>query len=151
MSITFSMTHHFNGTPEEVFETMTDPNQFEHWMQNFVRSEVESPDGQFGVGTRISETRRYFGREATEVFEITHYDPPRAISLHVDSCRGSTYDFDHRFEPDGDGTRMVMDARIDGGGCMTKLLGKSMCGIFKKAMRKDLVALNDYILSKESA
>ncbi len=151
MSITFSMTHHFNATPEEVFETMTDPNQFEHWMQNFVRSEVESPDGQFGVGTRISETRRYFGREATEVFEITHYDPPRAISLHVDSCRGSTYDFDHRFEPDGDGTRMVMDAKIEGGGCMTKLLGKSMCGMFKKAMRKDFEALDKYIRSKQPA
>lgn len=150
MPLTFSMTHRFDAPPEVVFETMTDPDQFRHWMQNFVRAEVLT-EGPMGVGSKISETRKYFGKEATEVFEITHYDPPNAISLHVDSCRGSAYDFDHRFEPDGNGTRMVMDASIEGGGCLTKLLGKSMCGMFKKAMRKDLIALNEYIKSKQTA
>ena len=151
MSITFSMSHRFSAPHAAVFETVIDPGQFKHWMQNFVRCEVESPEGAFGIGTKFSETRKYLGKEATEVFEVTQFDPPHSFSLHVDSCRGSTYDFDHRFEPDGDGTLMVIDARIDGGGLLTKLFGKAMCGMFKKAMRKDFEALDEYLRSKQTA
>ena len=150
MPLTFSMTHRFDAPPEVVFETMTDPDQFQHWMHHFVRAEVQT-EGPIGVGTRIAETRKFGGREGTEVFEITHYDPPRAISLHVDSCGGSTYDFDHRFERDGDGTIMVIDAKIEGGGCFARLLGKAMVGMFKKAMQKDWDNLDRYMQSKQSA
>jgi carbon monoxide dehydrogenase subunit G len=149
MPLTFSMSHHFPAPPETVFHTMNDPEQFKHWMNNFVRCEVQTPEGEFGVGTKIAETRKFAGKEATEVFEITHYDPPRAISMHVDSRGSTTYDFDFRYEPEGGGTRVVMDAKIDGGGCMMKLLGGAMSGMFKKAIRKDWNALEAYIQSKQ--
>lgn len=150
MPLTFSMTHRFDAPPEVVFDAMTDPEQFQHWMNGFERAEVQT-EGPIGVGTRIAETRKMRGREATEVFEITHYDPPHAISMHVDSCMKSSYDFDFRFEPEGEGTRMVMDARIEGSGCMTKLLGKAMIGMFKAAMQKDWDALEAYIQSKQAS
>lgn len=150
MPLTFSMTHRFDAPPEVVFDAMTDPDQFRHWMNGFVRAEVQT-DGPIGVGTRIAETRKFKGHEATEVFEITHYEPPRAISMHVDSCMKSVYDFDFRFEPEGGGTRMVMDARIEGGGCMTKIMGKAMAGMFKKAMQKDWDNLERYLQSKQTA
>jgi len=144
MPLTFSMTHHFAAPPEVVFDTMTDPEQFRHWMNNFVRAEVLT-EGPIGVGSRIAETRKIGGREATEVFEITHYDPPHASSMHVDSSMKSVYDFDFRFEPEGDGTHMIMDARIEGSGCLTKILGKSMIGMFRMAMQKDWDNLDRYL------
>lgn len=149
MPLTFSMTHRFSGTLEVVFDAMTDPGQFRHWMHGFVRAEVQT-DGPIGVGSRIAETRRMGGREATEVFEITHYDPPRAISMHVDSSMNSAYDFDFRLEPEGEGTLMLMNAKIAGGGCLTKIMGKAMIGMFKTAMQKDWDNLEQYLQSKQT-
>jgi uncharacterized protein YndB with AHSA1/START domain len=150
MPLTFSMTHDFSAPPEVVFDAMTDPERFRHWMNGFVRAEVLT-EGPVGVGTRIAETRKFKGHEATEVFEITHHDPPHAISMHVDSSMKTVYDFDFRFEPRGDGTRMVMDAKIEGGGCMARLMGKAMIGMFKTAMQKDWDALEAYLRSKQTA
>jgi uncharacterized protein YndB with AHSA1/START domain len=148
MPLTFTMTQRFSAPPEVVFHTMYDPEQFRHWMQGFVRAEVE-PAGPIGVGSRIAETRRMRNREATEVFEITHYDPVRAASMHVDSCMKSTYDFDFLFEPEGEGTLMTVHARITGGGCLTRLLGNAMIGMFKMAMQKDWDNFERYLREKQ--
>jgi len=148
MPLTFTMTQRFSAPPEVVFHTMNDPEQFHHWMQGFVKAEVLT-EGDYGIGTRFAETRRMAGREATEVFEITHYDPPQAVSMHVDSGMKSSYDFDFLFEPEGVGTVMTMHARIAGGGCLTKLLGNAMVGMFKKAMQKDWDNFERYLREAE--
>lgn len=56
----------------------------------------------------------------------------------------------YRFESDGDGTLLTMDSRIESSGCLMKLLGKSMYGMFKKAIRKDFDALNEYLKSRQA-
>ena len=151
MPLNLTISHHFPAPPDLVFETMNDPEQFQHWMKNFVRAEVTAGGSEFGVGTKISETRRFGGKDATEVFEVTHYDPPRAISLHVDSCQGSSCDFDMLYEPESGGTAVTMNGTIQGGNFFVRLMTRMMSGVFKRAMRKDFEALDEYIRSKQTA
>ena len=147
--LTFTSEHRIDAPPERVFEAMTNPEGFGNWMQGFVRAERLTP-GDFGVGTQFRETRKMFGKEATEHFEVTTCEPGKRLGLEVDGTKGTTgkgrYHFDYELEPTGTGTLVRTSAVIDmPGGLLTKLLGKLMGGAFKKACDKDLVALKTYL------
>ncbi|MFY0521668.1 hypothetical protein ACN28I_00080 [Archangium gephyra] len=53
------------ASPERVFSALKDLDAASKWMPNLVGIEKLSP-GKFGVGTKWRETRRMFGREASE-------------------------------------------------------------------------------------
>ncbi|HVK71263.1 MAG TPA: SRPBCC family protein [Polyangium sp.] len=147
--ISFTSEHRIDAPPERVFEAMTHPEGFGDWMQGFVRAERLTP-GAFGVGTEFRETRKMFGKEATEHFEVTTCVPGKRLGLRVDGTKGSTgkgeYRFDYDFEPAGTGTIVRTNAVIDmPGGLFTKIMSKLMGGFFKKGCDKDLDALKTYM------
>ncbi|MDC3981747.1 SRPBCC family protein [Polyangium jinanense] len=147
--LTFTSEHRIEAPPERVFAAMTSPDGFGNWMQGFVRAERLTP-GDFDVGTQFRETRRMFGKEATEHFEVTSFVPAKRLGLKVDGTKGTTgkgeYRFDYEFEPAGAGTLLRTHAAIDmPGGLFTKLIGKLMGGFFKKACDKDLLALKAFV------
>jgi carbon monoxide dehydrogenase subunit G len=147
--LSFTSEHRIDAPPERVFEAMTNPEGFGRWMQGFVRAERITP-GDFGVGTQFRETRKMFGKEATEHFEVTACEPGKRLGLKVDGTKGTTgkgeFRFDYEFEPAGAGTRVRTRAEIDmPGGLFTKIIGKLMKGAFKKACDKDLDALKAYV------
>ncbi|MRG93396.1 SRPBCC family protein [Polyangium spumosum] len=147
--LTFTSEHHIDAPPERVFAAMANPEGFGDWMQGFVRAERVTP-GDFGVGTEFRETRKMFGREATEHFEVTTCEPGKRLGLRVDGTKGTTgkgeYRFVYDFEPAGTGTLLRTSAVIEmPGGLFTKIIGKLMGGAFKKACDKDLDALKAYV------
>ncbi|MDC0743553.1 SRPBCC family protein [Polyangium mundeleinium] len=147
--LSFTSEHRIDAPPERVFEAMTNPEGFGDWMKGFVRAERLTP-GEFGVGTTFRETRKMFGKEATEHFEVTTCVPGKRLGLKVDGTKGTTgkgeYRFDYDFEPAGTGTLVRTSAVIDmPGGLFTKIMGKLMGGAFKKACDKDLDALKTYM------
>ena len=103
----------------------------------------------FGVGTEWKETRKMFGKAASEVFEVTAYDPPARLSLRVDGAKGSTgkgeFLFDYELHSDQGGTLMQMTGEINIPGFMAKVMGKLFFGFMKKAIDKDHEALKDYV------
>jgi carbon monoxide dehydrogenase subunit G len=148
MPIRFQIEESFTARPDRVFLALTDLEAAKEWMPGFVRIERLSDSG-FHVGTEWRETRRLFGREATEQFEVTRCDPPSRIGIRVDGAKGSSkrgeFLFDYRLEPRGGGTLVTLDGEIRGIGGIFGLLGKVMVGPYKKAIAKDLRALKEHL------
>jgi uncharacterized protein YndB with AHSA1/START domain len=64
-----------NRPPEEVFSYVTDPARFAEWQYDVERVRIDG-DGQSGVGSRFTTTRRIGRAERTMAQEITKIDPP---------------------------------------------------------------------------
>ena len=144
MPIRFNVTQKFAQPPEQVFEALTDLKRAAQWMPGYVGIEVLK-SRQFGVGTEWRETRRIFGQNATEQFEVTRCDPPSRISLRVDGTKGDSrrgeYLFDYHLQANDAGTEVMLSAEIRGLTGTTAVLGRLMAGPFRKACAKDLMAL----------
>jgi uncharacterized protein YndB with AHSA1/START domain len=143
MALTCSIEQKIAAPPERVFAALIDVDRMGEWMKGLVRIE-RLTEGPLGKGTQFRQTRKMFGREASEVFEVTDFDPPRSFELYVDGKKGSSgcgwYRFRHTVTPDGTGTRLVLAGEFGGqSGCMS-LLGKVMMGPMKKAFAKELRA-----------
>ena len=138
----------FDASPGQVFDAMADIDGFGRWMQGFVAAEKLS-EGPYGVGTRWRETRRMFGKEASELFEVRTCERPMELTLYVDGSQGSTgkgeYLFRYRLQPAGSGTRLRCEAQVTMPGLFAKLLGWLFIGSFKKACDRDLYALRDHL------
>lgn len=128
--------------------TCLDLDAAARWMPGLVRIE-RMDQGPLRVGSQWRQTRRIMGMEASELFELRALDD-RAWSLHVDGRQGSTgrgeYQFDYSLAPQGEQTLLALRARIEmGDGWLPALLTRLLGGSFKKAIRKDQVALKAYI------
>lgn len=144
----FSTETRIKAPPERVLEAITDLESWQHWMPNFVAVDKLTA-GDFGVGTEWKETRKMFGKAASEVFEVTAYEPPRRLGLRVDGAKGSTgkgeFLFDYELLSDQGGTLMQMTGEINIPGFVAKVMGKLFFGAMKKAIDKDHAALKDYV------
>jgi uncharacterized protein YndB with AHSA1/START domain len=136
--------------PERVFAALTDLDGAQKWMPNLVRIERLTPE-KTGVGMRWRETRKMFGREASEEFEVTGLEPGKKVELYVDGTKGSSrrgyYRFRYELQPSGGSTLLRLHGEIGGMGKLMELVGRLFMGPFKKAMAKDLEAMKRYIES----
>lgn len=148
MAIEFSVKESIPGKQERVFAALTDLDAAPGWMPGDVKIERQS-EGPFGVGTEWRETRKMLGREATEYFEVTGYEPPRRIALRVDGSKGTSgkgeFLFEYLLEPKGDETEVTLTGEIRGLGALSGLVGKLMAGPMRKAVKKDLEALAEHL------
>ena len=151
MALTMHWREEIAAPPERVFAVMADPDSFGKWMPGFVRIERLTPPPT-GVGTRFRETRKMMGREATEEFEVTAFEPPRVLGLSCDGKKGSSGSGEFRFRymlaPGGPGTILTVDGEVGGltgcmGWCMF-LLGPLMTAFCRRAIAKDHAALKAY-------
>jgi carbon monoxide dehydrogenase subunit G len=138
----FQRTVTINRPAEQVFDFFTDLKNISTYMPSVTKAEMVT-EGGMKPGAKISETRRMKGRENTAVIEITEHERPR---LHTASAGmmgfRATYRF--RFAPDGQGTRVDMEALIEGNflwwlflGMMTRMMEKEdgeMLTLLKKAL-----------------
>ncbi|MFJ8668352.1 SRPBCC family protein [Streptomyces sp. NPDC093600] len=130
------------ATPGPVWETMTDLKDMERILTGVDRVEVLT-EGAFGVGTRWRETRRMFGKEATEEMTVTESVPPERYVTVADS-HGMRYVSEIALRPDGsDATtvRMTFSARPADGratGLLTRLLGGLGVRAVSRALARDL-------------
>ena len=148
MALTCKVDVLIAAPPERVWAGLVDVDRMGEWMKGLVKIE-RLTEGPLAVGSQFSETRKMFGREATEVFEVTKFEPPRLLELYVDGKKGSSgcgeYRFRHILTPEGAGTRLVLDGEIGGqSGCMA-LIGKVMIGPMKKAFRKELASFGAWV------
>ena len=148
MAIEFEVHEFMAVPPEEVYRALTDLDGAADWMPGLIRVEKLS-EGGFAPGFQWRETRKMFGKEATEQFEVTDCDPPRKIALRVDGTKGTSgrgeYLFEFRLQPDQGGTRVYMGGTIQDTGVVGTLLGWLLVFPYKKACAKDLRALKDHL------
>jgi uncharacterized protein YndB with AHSA1/START domain len=148
MALRLSVHVEMAATPERVYAVMTDLERARQWMPNLVSIE-QLTGGSFGIGTRWRETRRVFGKVASEVFEVTGAEPGRSLDLYVDGTQGSSrrgaYRFRYDLSPAGDATLVYLHGEITGMNRVMELFGRLMLGSLRRAMAGDLHAMQRYI------
>jgi hypothetical protein len=149
MAATFSTAVYIEAPPAVVFEALTNLDAAAQWMPNFVRAEKLTP-GPVGPGTEWRETRKMFGKEATEHFKVTRFDRSSRMDLLIDGSKGSSgrgeYGFVFELLPERTGTNLELtgDIRMPG---IWGLFSRFMVGTFKKSCHKDLEALKAHLES----
>jgi carbon monoxide dehydrogenase subunit G len=144
MAIQFHITRTLPAPPDRVFEGLTNLENAAAWMPGLVS--IERIGGaEAGVGSRWRETRKMYGKDSTEEFEVTAFEPPSHFGLRVDGSKGTSgsgiYTFDYRLSPDAGGTLVVLDASIGGVSRIREWIGKLFAGMYRKMLAKDLEAL----------
>jgi len=89
------------AAPEVAFATATDIARWPQFITGIDSVEILTT-GPVAVGTRFRETRLMHGRMTVKKLEA-----PRLFVLSALS-HGTHFRAEHRFEPDGDGTRMTV-------------------------------------------
>lgn len=124
-----------------LWETLTDLRGMEHVLSGVTRVDILT-EGVFDVGTRWRETRRMFGKEATEEMWVTACEAPERYVVEAES-HGTHYISEWMLRPDGPSAttvRMTFTAAPSGG--VTRLLAKLLGGVgaraVSKAVAKDL-------------
>src|SRR5262245_64921399 len=106
MALTFECSIEIAAPPQKVFAALADLDAMGKWMPSLVRIE-RLTQGPLAKGSQFRQTRKMLGHEATEQFEVTEFDPPRALGLYVDGTKGSSKCGEYRFRhsvaaaPDG--------------------------------------------------
>jgi uncharacterized protein YndB with AHSA1/START domain len=125
----------------QVWEALTDLESAPRVLSGVERVEVLTP-GPFGEGTRWRETRRMFGKEATEEMEVTACEQPDHIVVEADA-RGAHYVSEFTLTPepeDATTVRMDFSAIQPSGfaGLLAKVFGGLGSRSVTKALEKDL-------------
>jgi uncharacterized protein YndB with AHSA1/START domain len=134
---------------EEVWQTLTDLESAPEVLTGVERIEVITP-GPFTEGTRWRETRRMFGRQATEEMYVTAAEEPDRLVVESDA-QGAHYvsEFTLTPEPEDEGTvvRMAFSATPPGGvsGVLMKLFGGLGAKTVTKAIEKDLADIAAHV------
>ncbi|MEM7755792.1 MAG: SRPBCC family protein [Planctomycetota bacterium] len=123
---------------QTVWSCAVDLDKWAETMQAITRVE-KLTDGPVGVGTRFSETRVMFGREATEEMTISRFDAPTAMGFDAFSS-GTKYYSEMRFEAMGHGqTRLTIEFNAEPQKLMAKVLGGLMSGLMRKHVEQALL------------
>lgn len=123
----------------KVFETFSDLENLANNVKAITNIELLST-GKIGVGSKFKETRIMFGKESSEVMEITQFEPPVHFREEAKS-NGMHYISDWSFS-EGEGFTTVA---IDFSGKATTISGKItglffsfFAGSMKKAFLADM-------------
>lgn len=136
----------------QVWEALTDVEASPRLVDGIER--VEMLNGPpFDVGTRWRETRRMFGKEATEEMYVTACEAPERYVVEADS-RGVHYTSEFTLAPEQDEATTVslaFSSETDKQS-LTGTMGKFLGGISSKAVAKSLAKdLEDIAAAVESA
>ncbi len=104
--ITVELAETIDRPVEEVWAFTHDLSKSPLWQTTLVELR-QLDDEPFGVGTRISETRRFLGLKIETVWECTALEPPRLSSIR--SLSGPVrWGGSYILEPVGEGTRFTL-------------------------------------------
>lgn len=131
-----------------VFQTMSDLEAADEWMPNLVGIDRQD-DGEFGVGTRFRETRKMYGREATEVFEVIGCQPDERLEYFVDGSEGAIgkgeFYYSYVLKDVGTGTEIRLVGRVERLGWFGELLARLFKRMYVGAIDEDLRCLKNYL------
>lgn len=152
LDIKFEVSLDFNVPKEEVFRGLLDLEAAEEWMQGVISIE-RLDEGPIVEGSEWKETRKIFGKEATEYFEVKSIEPFEAIQLRCDGTKGTTgkgeYIFNYHVSDIPNGSMVTLNGEIKELSGIMKLLGKLLSNNFRKGCMKDLEALKEHLEKKD--
>lgn len=145
----FELTETIRAPLDKVFALTNDIDRAMEWLPAGVRIEKLTP-GPTRLGSRYRETRRILGRDDTEIYEITGFDPPRRCEVFADGRQGTAgrgeFRFHIDFEPAGtDATRISLVASATRLGCVGVILYPLVRSILKRHTIADVAGLKAWI------
>lgn len=148
LSIRFEVNKTIQVSKQTAYTGLLDLESAKNWMQGLVKIE-RLDDGPMQVGSQWKETRKMFGKEASEHFEVVELNEPDKIVLRCDGTKGTTgkgeFVFTYILASTNDMTEIHLIGEINGLTGLSKLFGKMMAGTFKKACANDLDSLKSYL------
>lgn len=148
MSIQFEVKRTMQVPIQQAYHALLDLEAAQHWMQGLVRME-RLDEGPMKEGSAWLETRKMFGKEASEHFEVVELNEPKKIVLRCDGTKGTTgqgeYIYTYSLTEVNGGTEVTLDGEINQLKGMAKFLGKMLSRTFAKACAKDLDTLKSHL------
>ncbi|MGH6814477.1 MAG: SRPBCC family protein [Hyphomicrobiaceae bacterium] len=126
----------------KVFALAADIPRWPELIGAIERIEMLTP-GPVAPGTRFRETRRMYGRSATEEMTLAEMTPPERFVLTA-AAHGARYRVEHIFVPDGNATRLTLAFSAQPTTFLARLfqpLAKPMAGHLRKQLAADLADL----------
>jgi hypothetical protein len=139
MMANMSVSREVAAPPEQVFARAADFANAPRIFESILAVEMLGPE-PVGTGTRFRETRRMFGREATEEMEVVAFEPPRRYALAAEN-HGARYESTLLCEPIAGGTKVTLVFAVQPLTFMARLMGlltRPMIKAMAKACAKDL-------------
>jgi len=125
-------------SPETLWDLITDLDRSPNVISAVTAVERLDDGTDFGVGTRWQETRLIFGKEATEVLEVTEIDPGRSYTVETDSL-DAHYRSVISVEPAPGGSMITIAFDAEPTGTVSKVLAGTIGKLFEGGTRKALV------------
>jgi carbon monoxide dehydrogenase subunit G len=145
----FRFTELLHVPLERAFALTNDLDRAMEWLPAGVRIEKLTP-GPTRLGSRYRETRRILGRDDTEIYEVTIYDPPHRSEVCADGTKGTAGRGEFRFRVDfaaagPSATTVTLVATATRLGCGGLLLYPVVRGIMRRHSVADLAGLKAWI------
>jgi carbon monoxide dehydrogenase subunit G len=127
--------------PARVFEVVSDLRNTAGRVKGITKMEVLT-EGPVRKGTRFRETRKMFGRDATEEMEITAFDPPRSYTMECKN-HGCHYVSEFRVKPTAAGSELELSFQARPLTFFAKVMGTLMRPLAKKLVASCSKDLDD--------
>jgi len=120
---------------QEVFAYSDDPANNKAWQEGLVESKKTSP-GPTGVGTQITDVRKFLGRDMDSKLEVTAYEPNKRVTVKTISGPVK-FEITTLYEPAEGGTKVTMMGEGEPGG-LFKLAEGAVKKQFENQLQGDL-------------
>ena len=148
----FEVSRSIAAPIERVFEAATDLASAPERISGILALEILT-DGPVGAGTRFRETRKMFGREATEEMEIQDFEAPHRYSVRAEN-HGCLYLSEFRFAEEAGGTEVTFLFEAKGLTLLSKIMmfiTKPLAKTMIKLVVQDLEDIKRYVESSQEA
>jgi hypothetical protein len=147
------VTQECSASPAAVWAVLTDLSRFAD-VADIVALQRLDDGTEFGVGTRWRETRRMFGKDATEEMWVTDITPGVSYTVAAES-RGTAYRSVLTVVATDSGSLLTLEFDGTGTNVITRALGATVGKLFegatRSALQSDLVAVASAAESDEGA
>ena len=124
-----------NAPPDVVYTVASDIPNWARFISAIEHIEMLT-SGPVTLGTRFRETRKMFGRSATEEMQVAELTPPTRFALSA-IAHGTVYWSEHTITPSGGGTRLALAFEGRPHTRIARLLG-FMGYLFKRSLVRTL-------------
>lgn len=135
-----SATIDIQASVEKVFSVFTDLSNLADRVKGILSIELLEGPAQMAVGTQWKETRKFYGKEATEIMWVTELQPLKSYAVEAES-HGTQYRSDYTFTETENGTRVSMTFVGKPQTLVAKFFGLLfffMAGSLRKTLQQDM-------------
>ncbi len=143
--VRFELTVDVRRPPSEVFAYLTDMANLPQWQSSAIEA---STDGPMGVGTHVTEVRKFLGRRMESTLEVTEYEPDSEFSLKTLSGP-VPFEVHHTLRAENGGTKLTFVGEGEPGGFF-KLAEPLVAKQAERQFKGDFETLKDLLEAQQA-